>query len=88
MDMYDFTNGYPDLVSAFAPLQLESAKIIGVNTDILWPPYQQREICRGLTAKGVDCDPQMLPSVQGHDSFLVDYDRFCPAVRHYFNRIL
>ena len=88
MDMYDFTKGYPDLVSAFAPLQLESAKIIGVNTDILWPPYQQREICRGLTAKGVDCDPQMLPSVQGHDSFLVDYDRFCPAVRHYFNRIL
>ncbi len=22
----------------------------------------------------------MLPSVQGHDAFLVDYDRFCPAV--------
>ena len=88
MDMYDFTEGYPDLKSAFEPLQLESAKIIGVETDFLWPPRQQKEICKGLTANDVDCDPQTLPSLQGHDSFLVDYDRFCPAVGHYFNRIV
>jgi len=87
MDMYDFTDDFEDDASAFAPLQLDSAKIIGVETDILWPPYQQREICRGLTANGVDCDPQTLPSVQGHDSFMVDYDRFRPAVRGYFRRI-
>jgi homoserine acetyltransferase len=35
----------------------------------------------------VDCDPQTLPSVQGHDSFLVDYDRFCPSVAGYFRRV-
>jgi homoserine O-acetyltransferase len=87
MDLYDFTDGYPDLVAAFEPVQLQSAKIIGVETDILWPHYQQREICRGLTAHGVECDPQLLPSVQGHDAFLVDYERFCPAVAEYFNRI-
>ena len=87
MDMYDFTDGFEDLKSAFAALQLDSAKIIGVETDILWPPYQQREICKGLTANGVDCDPQTLPSVQGHDSFLVDYDRFCPSVAGYFRRV-
>jgi homoserine O-acetyltransferase len=87
MDLYDFTEGYADLFAAFEPLQLRSAKIIGVETDILWPPEQQREICRGLTAHGVECDPRMLPSKQGHDSFLVDYDRFCPAVAEYFDRI-
>lgn len=87
MDMYDFTDGFEDLRSAFAPLQLDTAKIIGVETDILWPPCQQREICRGLSANNVDCDPQTLPSVQGHDSFLVDYDRFCPAIRGYFRRV-
>jgi homoserine O-acetyltransferase len=87
MDTYDFTEGFEDLKSAFAPLQLDSAKIIGVETDILWPPYQQREICKGLTAHGVECDPQTLTSVQGHDSFLVDFDRFRPAVRGYFKRI-
>jgi len=88
MDLYDFADGYPDLKAAFEPLQLQSAKIIGVDTDILWPPHQQREICQGLTAHGVDCDPQLLPSVQGHDAFMVDYDRFCPAVAEYFNKIL
>ena len=87
MDTYDFTEDFEDLKSAFAPLQLDSAKIIGVETDILWPPYQQREICKGLTANGVECDPQTLASLQGHDSFLVDYDRFRPAVRGYFKRV-
>jgi homoserine O-acetyltransferase len=87
MDLYDFAEGYADLPAAFEPLQLQSAKIIGVDTDILWPPHQQRDICRGLTAHGVDCDPQLLPSVQGHDAFMVDYDRFCPAVAEYFERI-
>lgn len=87
MDLYDFAEGYPDLSAAFGPIQLQSAKIIGVETDILWPPDQQREICRGLTAHGVQCDPQLLPSVQGHDAFMVDYDRFCPAVAEYFENI-
>ena len=87
MDLYDFAEGYPDLKAAFEPLQLQSAKIIGVDTDILWPPHQQREICQGLTAHGVDCDPQLLPSVQGHDAFMVDYDRFCPAVAEYFDKL-
>ena len=87
MDTYDFTEDFEDLKSAFAPLQLDSAKIIGVETDILWPPYQQREICKGLTANDVECDPQTLASMQGHDSFLVDYDRFRPAVRGYFKRV-
>ena len=87
MDMYDFTDGYEDFRSAFAPLQLDSAKIIGVETDILWPPYQQKEICRGLSAHGVNCDPETLASVQGHDSFLVDYDRFNPSIAGYFRRI-
>jgi homoserine O-acetyltransferase len=88
MDLYDFADGYPDLASAFEPVRLKSAKIIGVETDILWPPHQQREICRGLTAHGVVCDPQMLPSVQGHDAFLADYDNFGPAIGGYFKKIL
>jgi homoserine O-acetyltransferase len=87
MDLYDFCDGYPVMAAAFEPIRLESAKIIGVETDILWPPRQQRDICRGLTAHGVDCDPQLLPSVQGHDAFLVDAERFCPAVADYFARI-
>ncbi|NNK32912.1 MAG: homoserine O-acetyltransferase [Xanthomonadales bacterium] len=87
IDLYNLGEGYPDLKSAFEGMTIESSKIIGVETDFLWPPHQQREICAGFSKYGVDCDPMLLHSVQGHDSFLVDYDRFCPAVANYFNRI-
>jgi homoserine O-acetyltransferase len=87
IDWFDLSEGYPDLKSAFAGMNIESAKIIGVETDFLWPPHQQREICQGFSAQGVDCDPQTLPSIQGHDSFLVDHDRFGPAIAGYFRRI-
>ena len=87
IDWYDISDGYPDMKTAFEGMNVQSAKIIGVETDFLWPPHQQREICKWFTAHGVDCDPQLLPSIQGHDSFLVDYDRFRPAIKGYFNRI-
>jgi homoserine O-acetyltransferase len=87
IDWYDISEGYANMEAAFEGLNLQSAKIIGVETDFLWPPHQQREICQMFSAHGVECDPQLLPSTQGHDSFLVDYDRFCPAIGDYFNRI-
>ena len=30
----------------------------------------------------------MLDSIQGHDSFLVDYERFSPAVADYLDNII
>jgi homoserine O-acetyltransferase len=73
--------------AAFADIRLESARVIGVDTDFLWPPHQQREICRMFSAHGINCHLEMLPSIQGHDSFLVDYKRFCPAVAGYLQNL-
>ncbi|MGD8358668.1 MAG: homoserine O-acetyltransferase [Lysobacterales bacterium] len=87
MDFYDFSEGYDDVQEAFARLRLESCKVIGVITDFLWPPHQQQELADRLKDAGIDTELQMLPSVQGHDSFLVDYERFCPAVADYFQKI-
>ncbi|MDT8321403.1 MAG: homoserine O-acetyltransferase [Xanthomonadales bacterium] len=87
LDWYDISEGFPDMASAFAGIKLESAQVIGVETDFLWPVHQQREIAEMFSANGVDTRFELLPSIQGHDSFLVDYDRFCPAVANYFQRI-
>lgn len=87
MDFYDAGEGYNSLAEAFAPIQLESVKIIGVKTDILWPIHQQQEMAEAFAANGVSTDFQALDSLQGHDSFLVDYDRFLPAVGAYFSSI-
>ncbi len=40
-----------------------------------------------FSRKGVDCHLEMLPSIQGHDSFMVDYERFCPAVEVYLRNL-
>jgi homoserine O-acetyltransferase len=87
MDWFDFSDDCEDPAAAFARPRLESIKVIGVHTDFLWPPHQQKEIADRFAAAGVDSRLQMLDSDQGHDSFLVDYERFCPAVAEYFERI-
>lgn len=60
---------------------LESALVIGVATDLLFPLWQQDELARTLTEAGVPTRFAALPSVQGHDSFLVDIERFAPPIR-------
>ena len=87
IDWFDLSDGYADMEDAFSDLKIESARTIGVHTDTLWPPHQQKEIADCFASAGVDSDLVMLDSIQGHDSFLVDYDRFCPAVAEYMNNI-
>ena len=69
-----------DTGAALASIKLEKALAIGVHTDILFPLQQQQEIAEGLMAGGTDARFLPLPSPQGHDAFLVDFDRFSPAV--------
>ncbi len=87
MDLFDLSSNYQDMASAFADIELESAKVIGVETDSLFPVHQQKEIAQMLSLNGIDASFELLPSIQGHDSFLVDYERFCPAVDDYFKTI-
>jgi homoserine O-acetyltransferase len=87
IDFFDISSAYEDTASAFADIQLESARVIGVETDFLWPVHQQKEIVEMFSSNGIDASFELLPSIQGHDSFLVDYDRFCPVVEEYFKTI-
>lgn len=88
MDWFNVADGHPDLSSALAHLELQSACVIGVDSDILFPLHQQREVAEALAANGIDSRLVVLPSIQGHDSFLVDYDEFNPAIESYFDRVL
>jgi homoserine O-acetyltransferase len=58
--------------------------VIGVDTDLLFPIDQQREIAEHLRAAGrATVDFHAFPSLQGHDAFLVDLARFEPALREF-----
>ena len=63
---------------------MRSALVIGVETDLLFPLWNQREIAESLSQVGVATHFKALASIQGHDSFLVDMERFRPAIGDYF----
>ena len=74
-------------LAAIGASGLEKALAIGVHTDILFPLQQQQEIAEGLRAGGCDAGFLPLPSPQGHDAFLVDIDRFGPAIRAFLDSL-
>lgn len=82
MDLFDAAEHGPDgtLEGAFARLQLEAALVIGVETDILFPVHQQAELARLLGHPDRRTTFARLDCVQGHDSFLIEHDRFSAAI--------
>ena len=45
------------------------------------------ELAEGLRAGGSDAHCLAFPSPQGHDAFLVDFERFGPAVRGFLDAL-
>jgi len=84
MDLFDAADHGGSVAMALASTGLERAQIIGATSDILFPPEQQIELADGLTGGGVDVQFELLDAVQGHDSFLIDAERFEPVVRRFF----
>ena len=86
MDWFDVADGYDDLPSALAGINLKTSCVIGVETDILFPAYQQKEIADAIRSNGIDTSFTNLESLMGHDAFLVDHAHFNPHVTAYFER--
>jgi homoserine O-acetyltransferase len=81
MDLFDLAeHGGGSVCEALAYFKVERALVIGVETDLLFPIEQQQEIADGLRGGDRKVDFARLPSLQGHDSFLVDMDRFRPLI--------
>jgi len=85
-DLFDLAEHGGSLESGFSRLDLEQALVIGVETDILFPLQQQREIAAGLGAVCSDTKLVELDCIRGHDSFLVEMDAFRPVICNFFER--
>ena len=72
--------------AGLARIQSKRVSVIGVATDILYPLHQQQELAEQLRQPGREVEFVELPSIQGHDSFLVDMDNFRPAIAAFFSR--
>jgi homoserine O-acetyltransferase len=84
-DLFDLAEHGGSVSAGLARVRAERALVIGVATDFLFPVHQQRELAAGLRRNGGEVTLEELPSIQGHDSFLVDMDRFRPVIQAFFS---
>lgn len=81
MDLFDLADhGEGSVQEALKRFKIERALVIGVETDLLFPIEQQKELVDGLRTAGKQAQLARLDSLQGHDSFLVDMDQFRPVI--------
>ena len=79
-DLFDVAEHGGSVEAGLAKIQAERVIVIGVETDMLFPLRQQRELANQLKMPGRELEFLELSSIQGHDSFLLDVDRFSPPI--------
>ena len=71
------------LEHAMEKIQLEHALVIGVESDQLFPIWQQQELAEALRSSGHKVNYAALDSIHGHDAFLVDETEFAPLIKNF-----
>jgi len=79
MDYFDLAERYGSLVQAFERVRAEFL-VLSFTSDWLFPTYQSKEIVKALKANGVPTTFLEIPSVYGHDAFLLPNDRLADTV--------
>jgi homoserine O-acetyltransferase/O-succinyltransferase len=60
---------------------LQQVLVMGVESDLLYPIHEQAAIADAFEQSGVSTRFRRLPSIEGHDAFLVDIPRFDAELR-------
>jgi homoserine O-acetyltransferase/O-succinyltransferase len=74
MDLHDIGRGRGGVDAALKRITCDVLSI-GVDTDILYPAYQSRELAERMTALDRSATYCEIISPHGHDSFLIDFDQ-------------
>ena len=85
MDLFDVADHGGSVEAGLRRIGAKRALVIGVDTDLLFPIDHQKRIADGLVDGQREVKFHALPSIQGHDAFLVDMDRFRPILCDFFN---
>jgi homoserine O-acetyltransferase/O-succinyltransferase len=80
MDRFDLA-AHGDPVAVFRRAKLESALVIGVQSDLLFSVSEQQAVAGFLAAAGVQTRFAPLSCIEGHDAFLVDLATFGSEIR-------
>ncbi len=80
MDRFDL-GAHGDPADVLRKARLEQALVIGVESDLLFSIAEQRAMARALQSGGATTRFAPLQCIEGHDSFLVDIERFGRELR-------
>ena len=86
MDLFDIGEHSGCVATELGKASLERALVVGAESDFLFPIHQQEELADCLEHGDREVEFVSLPSIQGHDSFLVDMDRFRPVISAFYDR--
>jgi homoserine O-acetyltransferase/O-succinyltransferase len=86
MDLHDVGRGRSGLGPAMARVAAP-ALVMGINSDILYPTYQQRQIHEQLLAGGTKSDYVEIDSPHGHDAFLINLEQVGPPLRAFLDQL-
>ncbi|MEZ5374705.1 MAG: homoserine O-acetyltransferase [Microthrixaceae bacterium] len=84
MDLHDLGRGRNGVAKALRRIQAPT-QVISINSDALYPPYQQRDLFEGLCEAGVEAGFRSIDSVEGHDGFLLAVDAIGPIVSDFLD---
>ena len=85
MDRFDLAEHGGSYAAALRACRADRALVIGVESDMLFPIHEQAAIAEALVSAGVPTRFARLPSLEGHDAFLVDIPRFDAEIRAFLN---
>ncbi|MDE2261445.1 MAG: homoserine O-acetyltransferase [Gammaproteobacteria bacterium] len=80
MDRFDL-GAHGDPAAVLGKAGLEQALVIGVESDLLFSIAEQRAVAQALQAGGAATRFAPLQCIEGHDSFLIDIERFGRELR-------
>jgi homoserine O-acetyltransferase len=85
MDRFDLSEHGGSIAAALRPVSAEHVLVIGVESDFLFPIEEQAAIAAGFRQNDIPVRFAPLPSLEGHDAFLVDIPRFDAEIRAFLS---
>jgi len=87
LDLYDVSWGFDGIEDALSRLDCPSLWF-AFTSDWLYPPYQTEELIEVLHNLGKSAEYHLIDSDYGHDSFLVEPEKFTPKIVDFLDRLL
>jgi homoserine O-acetyltransferase/O-succinyltransferase len=85
MDRFDLAEHGGSFAAALRAVRSESVLVIGVESDMLFQIQEQAAIAQAFEQNAIPTRFVRMPSLEGHDSFLIDIPRFGSELRSFLD---